>query len=53
MMEINISSLAGVGADMNAKHTPENSSWLWTLVGVMLAMFALSWLGAWIAEALV
>ena len=32
------------------KPEPEESHWLWGAVGAMLALAALSWLGAWIAE---
>jgi hypothetical protein len=34
------------------KSKPENSSWLWTLVGMMLAMVCLSLLFAWLIERL-
>ena len=48
------------GADMDHythgtlpdKDQPEEAHWLWSLVGMLLAMFMLAMVGAWIAEAL-
>jgi hypothetical protein len=37
---------------LRKKEEPEETHWLWEAVGAMLALAALSTLGAWIAERL-
>jgi len=42
----------GQRGTLRKKEEPQESHWLWEAVGAMLALAALSTLGAWIAEKL-